>query len=136
MKSKNCNIRRDIKNEKEKANPKVFFFSLFFGTQKKWLCRSCLLTTLGAARDACKGRTRSHTDAGKTTGLCGLLKGLNLKVESEPGSALACLEASVGYSSPAVLAPALCSAPSLAQPCRQGAASPPSKLDAQVPLWD
>lgn len=59
------------------------------------------------------------------TGLRGLLKGLNLKMELEPGSALACLEASVGYSSFAVLAPAPCSIPSPAQLCRQGAASPP-----------
>lgn len=62
---------------------------------------------LGAARDACKGRTRNHTDAGKITGLCGLLKGLDLNMELEPGSALVCLEAGVGYSSSAVLAPAL-----------------------------
>lgn len=69
------------------------------------------LTALGAARDACKGRTRSCTDEGKMTGLRDLLKGLNLKTELEPGSALVCLELSVGYSSSAVLAPALCSIP-------------------------
>lgn len=65
-----------------------------------------MLTVLGAARDACKRRTRSHTDAGKITGLYGLLKGLNLKAELEPGSALLGLEAGVGYSSSAVLDPA------------------------------